>query len=364
MELLSSQGIIGAVAFAVSRSSLLEDRQAGSDLPGGSAAVASSPIIQEIKDMISNAYTHCKPAGISIRMDGDSRNIASRLNTSTTLASNPVFGGSSMAFFLDELCHAVRGGRLALPVKEWIDETIKTDFEDWFVGDFEDSAFHGKNDIGVKRNMKNGIPKCSADLALLDESLKNSIAPTGEIRFPIAGVESDVYVKVLSLLASHKRTEREFLPVQLCPMFRLMSTLNDHRYGGVGLHEIDAVLDCPLLMPAQASSRKDFDDLSRSKQWVVTSSCYFATSWIRQLINSFIHEASESTTVAHSVAGSHNTSSTLSPLMNHLDVQKRIIARLATLVELEEELLFTCSKCHDFAPPGEFVFLRRSSRFP
>ncbi len=345
-----SQGIIGTVAFAVSRSSLLADRRAGADLLGGSAAVASSPIIQEIKDMISNAYTYCKPAGISIPMDGNSHNTASRLHTSATLASSPVFGGSSMAFFLDELCQAVRGGRLAPPVKEWIDETIKTDFEAWFVGDFDDSAFSGKNDTEVNKDAPMiGVPKCSADLALLDRSSMNSAAPTGEIRFHVACVESDVYVKILSLLASHERTY--FLPVQLSPMFRLMSTLNDQRYGGVGLHEIDAVLDCPLLTSSQASSGIEFEDLSRSKQWVVTSSCYFATSWIRQLINSFIHEANESTTVADLMAGSH-MSSTLSPLMNHLDVQKRIIARLATLVELEEELLYTCSKCYDFAPPG------------
>ena len=46
-----------------------------------SAAVASSPIIQEIKDIISNAYMYCKPAGISICMDGNSHNTASWLNT-------------------------------------------------------------------------------------------------------------------------------------------------------------------------------------------------------------------------------------------------------------------------------------------
>ena len=87
---------------------MLADRQAGADLLGGSAAVAFSPIIQEIKDVISNAYTYCKPAGVSPH-GWQSHNTASRLNTSATLASSPVFGGSSM--FLDELCQAVRGGR-------------------------------------------------------------------------------------------------------------------------------------------------------------------------------------------------------------------------------------------------------------
>lgn len=307
--------------------------------------------------MISSAYSHCKPAGISIGIDGSSNNSSSRLSAATTLTSSPIFGGSSMAFFLDELCHAVQGGRLAQPVKEWIDEMIISDFENWFVADFEDAtSSHGtKTDSEVNDGAPLiGVPKSSVDLALLDGTSKNRNAPPGEIRFHVTGVDADVYIKILSLLSSHERTEREFIPVQLSPMFRLMSTLNDQRYGGVGLREIDAVLDCPLLLPSQASGM-EFKDLSRSKQWVVTSSYYFATSWMRQLINSFIHEATESTAFTDFVVAPAGSclSSMSSQGMNYADVQKRIIARLGALVELEEELSFSCSQCYEFSPPGE-----------
>lgn len=37
---------------------------------------------------------------------------------------------------------------------------------------------------------------------------------------------------------------------------------------------------------------------------------------------------------------------------NANDARKKIVARLKSLVELEEELRFTSSKCFVFAPPG------------
>ena len=57
-------------------------------------------------------------------------------------------------------------------------------------------------------------------------------------------------------------SRREFTPVQLCPLFRVVATLSDHRFGGAGLAEIDAVLDCPLLLPAaECSTVENFEYL-------------------------------------------------------------------------------------------------------
>ncbi len=86
------------------------------------------------------------------------------------------------------------------------------------------------------------------------------------------------------------------------------------------------------------------------QQWVITSSFFFATCWIRELINSFIYAGA----IVPS-NGSIQTSaprSSLSPELNATDVRKKIVARLKDLVQLEEELRFTSSRCFVFAAPG------------
>eukprot|EP00579_Thalassiosira_antarctica_P028848 CAMPEP_0202023654 /NCGR_PEP_ID=MMETSP0905-20130828/52355_1 /ASSEMBLY_ACC=CAM_ASM_000554 /TAXON_ID=420261 /ORGANISM="Thalassiosira antarctica, Strain CCMP982" /LENGTH=294 /DNA_ID=CAMNT_0048586081 /DNA_START=1 /DNA_END=881 /DNA_ORIENTATION=- len=235
-------GIIGTVAYAVSRSSQLQEQQAFIDNENnmaeteatclaGSAAVASSPIVKEIRDMIESAYSHCKPAGVSLGAGGGlgANNMSNGNHMSTSSMGSAFSDGSAMAFMLDELCHAVRGGRLAAPIREWLDELFQSEFENYYVGDFEEESDVPQGTKGAVGNDDDAaldqIPTSSQDLALLNGTSTNKIAPPGELRFSIAGAESVVYVKLLPLLSSHDRTQRELLPVQLCPMFRLMSTL-------------------------------------------------------------------------------------------------------------------------------------------
>lgn len=244
----------------------------------GSAAVASSPIIKEIRDMIETAYSHCKPAGGGASMSNGS-------NMSTSSVGSAFSEGCAMAFMLDELCHAVKGGRLVSPIREWLDDLFQSEFENLYVGDFEEESDvpQGTKGAGNHDVTFNQIPTTSQDVALLNGTSTNDMAPPGELRFNIMCAESEVYVKLLPLLSSHDRLERELLPVQLVPMFRLMSTISDKRYGGKGLSEIDAMLECPLLLPTSTSSGIEFEDLSPTKQWVVTASYFFATCWIRQV---------------------------------------------------------------------------------
>jgi len=102
----------------------------------------------------------------------------------------------------------------------------------------------------------------------------------------------------------------------------------------------------PILMPSVESSGMEFEELSASKQWVVTSSYYFATCWVRELINTFIFAADPSTPEEASVMTSSSQG------FDCKDVQKKLIERLKALIELEEELRFTSSKCFVFSPPG------------
>jgi len=342
-------GIIGTVAYAVSRSSQLLERHTIID-GLGSAAFASSPVIKEITNVINSAYTHCKPSGTSSGSAGN----ANARNVTTSSLGRAFSEGSPMAFLLEELCHAVCGGKLAKGVLEWIEELIRADFEDTFVGDFVDTAgesAHGKGAEG-DAPVTEMIPTCSVDLALLDGTSENTIAPPGEMRFDARNVDDPlVYIKILPFLASYNITEREIMPVYLSAMFRLIALVT----------EVDALLGCPILLPASASSGIEFEDLGATKQWVVTSSYYFATCLIRQLINSFIqYAADESASLPGLVlppAGSYTSSS---QGLDYMKIQKQIVARLWALVELDEELRFTSSKCYTFAPPGtslqEFSF--------
>mmetsp|Transcript_28911 Transcript_28911/g.49885 ORF Transcript_28911/g.49885 Transcript_28911/m.49885 type:complete len:249 (-) Transcript_28911:825-1571(-) len=203
------------------------------------------------------------------------------------------------------------------------------------------------------------IPTSPTDLALLNGTSTLIHAPPSTLRFNIAGAESVVYVKITSLLSSSNRTEREVLPVQLSPMFRLMSTLSNVRFGGKGLSEIDAMLECPLLLPTLESGGMEFEELSSVKQSVITSSYFFGTCWVRRFINSFMYAAYDEggASVAGSAVGATagQVTGTFTPSsqgFNCEEVQKKIVARLKALVELEEELWFTSSKCFVFAPPG------------
>ena len=105
----------------------------------GSAAVASSPIINEIKDMITKAYDQCKPGRMNDSLTKTSTTTAASNdnNNNTTIAC--FSDGSSMAYFLDELSHAVRGGKLVEPIREWLEEVFQNDFEAWCVGDFAEN---------------------------------------------------------------------------------------------------------------------------------------------------------------------------------------------------------------------------------
>ena len=86
-------------------------------------------------------------------------------------------------------------------------------------------------------------------------------------------------------------------------------------------------------------------------QWVVTSSYFFGTCWVRQLINSFIFAADECAGAPSAPAAGSFTAS--SQGFNSDEVRKKVVSRLEALVELEEELRFTSSKCFTFAPPGK-----------
>lgn len=315
----------------------------------GSAAVASSPAIKQIQDLIHDAYKRFRNGG------------RGSTGAASLVGSASSSDGAALSFFLDELCHAVRSGRLVAPIREWLDELFQAEFESMYVGDFEEEDAHkgtkgGKGDGSGNEQQLTQIPTCQNDLALLNDSSTSKMAPPGALRFNIDGAESAVYLKLLPIMSSSDRSARNLLPVILCPMFRLMSTLCDLRFGGNGLAEIDAMLECPLLVPTKECSDFEFDELSQMQQWVVTSNNFFATCWMRQLINSFIYATSDaeipSSGISSSAPAAVGSFTSSSQGFNAEEVRRKLVERLKALVQLEDDLEFTSSKCFTFAPPG------------
>lgn len=236
-------GIIGTVAYAVTRSAELLDQQNSMDVEGtdatcmpGGAAAASSPIVKEITDKIEKAYSKCQPVVSKSALD---------INvTESNMIATSSTSGSAAAFMLDELCHAVQGGRLVNEIRDWLDEKYQLEFEELFVGDFEETEEAGQK--GSKGTKDDGldshqIPTDPQDLAIINGT--SSFGLPGEFRLNIQDSESHVYVKILPILSSLTRNNREMPIQQLCPLFRLMAALSDERFGGGGLSEIDAMLE-------------------------------------------------------------------------------------------------------------------------
>ena len=338
-------GIIGTVAYAVTRSSKLLQQQDAMEVEGTDAtcmpgATASSPIVKDITEKIEKAYNKVKAVSNSM--------FDTNMSSENNIVANSNSNGSAAAFMLDELCHAVQGGRLVNEVRDWLSDKFQGEFEDLFVGDFEETEEEGQK--GAKGSEGGGldpkqIPTDVQDLAILNGT--SDFGLPGELRFNIQDAESHVYVKILPVLSSLTRCNREIL-IQQCPMFRLMASLSDERFGGEGLSEIDAMLECPLLMPATESSGMEFEDLSATKQWAVTSSYFFATCWVRELVNNFVFAADP----VSSTVPSTSQALTSSQGFDCRDVQQKLIERLKALISLEEELRFTSSKCFIFSPPG------------
>jgi hypothetical protein len=75
-----------------------------------------------------------------------------------------------------------------------------------------------------------------------------------------------------------------------------------------------------------------------------------ATCWVRELINAFIHAE---TFTPSSLDNSTIASRSASSQGFQVDIKVRLVERLKNLLELEEDLRFTSSKCYTFAPPGK-----------
>ena len=155
--------------------------------------------------------------------------------------------------------------------------------------------------------------------------------------------DADLYLKILPFLLSDDNATRS-LPSILVPLMRLLSALHDPRYGGGGLAEIDAVIGAPLLLPAHQMTY-NFQYWNDSTKRVVVESTFHAVNWLRELLNSFVHDAAFPN---HSMTQGMMSEQVL----DNNEIKTKIAQRLSTLVDLESDLGFMASNCETFCPPN------------
>ena len=225
--------------------------------------------------------------------------------------------GSPLAFFFDELSYAVRGGSLIPQLRSWIFDSFSQLLEVDFMGEFKDDSTEVVKDDHA---------------TLLDGTLIDRKTPKGELRYDIDNGEAAIYVQILPQIVSNDTTQK-CMPQYLCSLLFLLASCNDRRFNGDGIEEIDAILGCPIFLPAKEMLGIEFEDLPSSKQLAVVNSLFHGACWFRELINTFI--------VAAASTGSDAD-----------ELRSKVVERLKNLIVLEEEFLFTAKKCHAFAPPG------------
>ena len=328
------QGIIGAVAYAVTGSANISDEEfdpEATELEEGSEdqAAPMSDAATDVINMLNSVRDSCG------------------VGTQNAFGADPdeVNSDTALALFLDELCLAVRGGRLAGPVKTWILHNFQGALEE-FLGDLSDPT-ESEPSEGMDSQMVIDDP---SDRAIVTGTSGNRRSPLGALRFNIDAEDAVVYVKFLSLAASDDPVSRSSL-TQLCPLLRLLATCHDSRYGGVGLSEIDAVVGCPMFLPnTEVCSCEGFHDLFPDQQLTATMSSFYAASWCRELVNTFVHSAAfppnaDTEEVTAPDESSQNGS-------DPQELRTKLIERIKALIEIQEDLQFCSSKAPQFTPPG------------
>ena len=332
-------GIIGVTAFAVVRS--LRLRQDNFTADQNLAEETSPTSLKEITDLLELAHDSCDPS-------------KKRINMSNGAAS-------PLGYFFDELALAIRGNQVAPIVKNWILDRYQEMLEDCFMGDFvsKDEEEEIANDTEPQPNNSDVIvracgvnsvmnPQSEVDRKLLvqpDPSVRlHEQGPYGEIRLNEDEDDADLYLKILPFLLSEDDAVRT-MPLNLVPLMRLLSALHDPRYGGRGLADIDAVIGAPLLLPASEQAGFNFQDMNENTKKVCVEATYHAVNWIRELLNSFVHDA---TFPNHSL-----TQGLMSEqVLDNDEIKTKIVQRLSTLVDLEDDLRFMASNCETYCPPN------------
>jgi Fanconi anemia group D2 protein len=291
-------GVIGATAFVVTKSSKLrrDNMVVGAHGEG------------------DDDETDLEPQ-LALQADQEAFN---EVNEVLSLARTACESSASSAGFLyDELALAIKGNQISPRIRDVIQDSYSVLLEDHFVGD----------------------PATGTTVEL---PLLNAENIQAEMRYNIdddVEESSKIYIKILDYVY---RGNAKI--ATLVPLIRLISACSDPRFGGDGLAELDAVIGCPMMLPSEGTSYDFQIKLDEKTKLIATASTFHATNWVRELLNAYVHDA----------AFPHYTI-THPPIEDKIalaDIRDKIVQRLNTLIDLEDDLFHMASNCVSFAPPN------------
>ena len=282
-------------------------------------------ILSDIKAMLQLAHDNCDPSK----------------NRNMFLSSD---AQSPLGYLFDEFALAIRGNQMAPVVKEWILSKYQDMLEEVFMCDFDEAPNEdAEGGANVAQRLK---PKDPGDATLLSvpETLPHRQRPYAEMRFNEEGDDSDFYVRILPFAISKDPAMMSKLSL-LVPLLRLLSACHDPRYGGSGLSEIDAVIGAPLMLMETEQAGMNYQQLPEDTKRAGVMSSYHAVNWVRELLNSFIHDAAFPNFSLTQPAGDEEVA-------ENENLKSLIVKRLSTLVDLEDDLRFQARDCESFCPPN------------
>ncbi|XP_037793800.1 LOW QUALITY PROTEIN: Fanconi anemia group D2 protein-like [Penaeus monodon] len=219
---------------------------------------------------------------------------------------------TASALFMDEMASIILKEGMNSKFEEWVCEKMTDDFQETFVLDATDSqppcdllpieGFWNLDDVG-----EGGIIMNLAPMIIKAE-------PT---RHDAGGNESKL--------------------VSLASQFRLLRMLESRLHDG-DLGNVDALLGCPVYLPAEATYDK-FTSLSQAEQHASLSCLFYTINWFRELINAFVTQKDS-------------------------DIKSKVYQRLQQVIKLEKRLAQCLPACPSYSPPLAVFDLDKSASPP
>ncbi|XP_065829694.1 Fanconi anemia group D2 protein-like isoform X2 [Oscarella lobularis] len=205
------------------------------------------------------------------------------------------------ALFYDELATVTQRQRGLDPrIREWICDTVVSDFQDIFVADDSEGET---------------APSISGSLSL-------------HWTYGLDTVEEGegVAVKIVPLLLDEKhKCSSAAKIIRLAPHFRLLRVCEQLQHEG-SLDGIDALLGCPMIL-CKDDVLGSFDTLTIAQKEIVCSSLLYAINWCREVVSAFCTQ-------------------------DEIEMKGKVIARLKTITELEAALAKCMAATPSFVPPS------------
>jgi Fanconi anemia group D2 protein len=312
-------GIIGATAFVVVKSSKMrKDHRVGQGV--------AQDFTRRDEDSPDTEMQEANNAGAanvdSVAEDKKYREIEEVLLLAQKSCKNCI------GLLYDELGLAIRGNQVAPTIKESILLKHSEFLEDIYIGEIPEPA------------------EDSAPTAPVPPPPPIDGCPC-ELRFNVEKdpEEAPVFMKLMEFCSSSPNEDEPAADITaLMPLLSLLSSCYDPRFGGEGLGEIDAAIGAPIQLPAE-SVAFDYQDMTDEDAKVAAVKATFhGVNWVRELLNSFVHDAAfPNLAITHPT----NEGSVVTT-----EIRDKVVRRIGTLLEMEDDLMHMATYCDAFCPPG------------